>query len=264
MDAAMAAPTGLRVRGESREWTQVKTVSKRSSLVPRDFHCVLSHVWLEPTECLGPQRDDVAADPEASQQLNEERAKSFLHRFGVSFVARRLVGNRVRQQGKFKCLLKLNAGVFRSLALAFVSPENSLAHQFACRADERLTMANLVPAQVAPKKTDRRIERAGEQDRLKRVFMHLLIHLAIDRHVFANRFLPDSFDQIINGPRGSPSFFSPESSVRCPGSTGCNSTLAISPRPFRPGPSGLACGFRMIFCTTAVLNFLYQANLTGC
>ena len=90
--------------------------------------------------------------PEASQQLNEERTKSLFYRIGVSLVAWRLVGNRVRQQGMIERLLKLIAGVFRSLVLIFVSPENSLAHQFPCRSDERLTMANLIPAQVAPEK----------------------------------------------------------------------------------------------------------------
>jgi hypothetical protein len=141
----------------------------------------------------------MASAPEPSQQLKQEWAKSFLHRLGIGLVTRRLVRNRIREQGMLECLIKVGAGVFLPLATSLVSPENSLAHQSTRRSDERLNMTNFVPAHVAPKKTHWRFERAGEQDRLKSILMNLLINIAIDRQNFTDGFLPDNFDQIIDG-----------------------------------------------------------------
>ena len=56
-------------------------------------------VGFEPAERLGPQRDDVMPGPEASQELEEKRPESLLHRLRVGLVPRWLEGNGVGEQG---------------------------------------------------------------------------------------------------------------------------------------------------------------------
>ena len=92
-------PAGLDVRGDPGDGAGKNAFRSVRHPVPLDFHCALSAYGSNQRNASVPSVMMLRAAPEASQQLNEERTKSLLYRIGVRLVARRLVGDRVRQQG---------------------------------------------------------------------------------------------------------------------------------------------------------------------
>src|SRR5271166_3109731 len=142
-------------------------------------------IRLEPTERLGAQRNDVMASPEPGEKLEDQRPETLLDRIGIGFVAGGLVRNRIGQKGVPRHDLKFAGGHEVCGSLGLPGPQHPLSHELAPGPDQRLAKSDLVLAQVAPEDADRSLQRAGIENRLKRVFLEPFVDRDIDGKLLA-------------------------------------------------------------------------------
>src|SRR5271166_3726906 len=160
-------------------------------------------IRLEPAERLGAQRDDVMAGPEPGEQLEDQRPETLLDRLGIGFVAGGLVRNRIGQKGVTRRVLKFAGGLDVCGSLGLPGPQHPLSHELAPGPDQRLAKSDLILAQVAPEDADRSLQRAGIENRLKRVFLEPFVDRDIDGKLLAAGTCADLLTQFFDR-RGHP------------------------------------------------------------
>ena len=127
------------------------------------------------------------AGPEPGEQLEDQRPETLLDRIGIGFVAGGLVRNRISQQGVTRRVLKFKFAGGHEVcgSLGLQGPQHPLSHELAPGPDKRLAKTDIVLAQVAPEDADRSLERAGIENRLKRVFLEPFVDRDIDGKLLA-------------------------------------------------------------------------------
>jgi len=193
-------------------------------------------IRLEPAEGLGAQRDDVMAGPEPGEKLEDQRPETLLDRIGIGFVARGLVRNRIGQKGVTRRVLKFAGGHEVCGSLGLPGPQHPLSHELAPGPDQRLAKFDLVLAQVAPEDADRSLERAGIENRLKRVFLEPFVDRDIDGKLLAAGTCADLLTQFFDR-RGQPAGLL--RSVFDPGRFIFGAGLAAYCRTFRADAEGV-------------------------
>ena len=127
------------------------------------------------------------AGPEPGEQLEDQRPETLLDRIGIGFVAGRLVRNRIGQKGVTQRVLKFKFAGGHEVcgSLGLPGPQHPFSHELAPGPDQRLAKSDLILAQVAPEDADRSLERAGIENRLKRVFLEPFVDRDIDGKLLA-------------------------------------------------------------------------------